>query len=245
MNSKKKLGCLFNFECLSVEQLNRLKSKLVLYFIEFDDMAKSFHHLGLNAVLMDHFNFAAYHAAKTKFIHHTPLYLILNLEDTVPVEVLEHPLITHLFINRGNDLACSISQVLEIETERALGMSQDLSRAKTLPDQHDFLETVNTLIEQRCSQEACVSVEVISDVLGLSTLQFRTKIKALTFMTGVQYILQYRLKMARVFLEKGEGNVQEIALKTGFLSVSYFSKSFKIKFGVKPITLLDTSYVSA
>ena len=49
-----------------------------------------------------------------------------------------------------------------------------------------------------------------------------------------QYIISYRLKLAKSMLELTSKPTQEIAEECGFTDSSYFAKSFKSAFGITP-----------
>jgi AraC-like DNA-binding protein len=48
------------------------------------------------------------------------------------------------------------------------------------------------------------------------------------------YLIDYRLEIAAEMLLESSDNILEIALRTGFESLSYFNRSFKKKYGVTP-----------
>lgn len=52
--------------------------------------------------------------------------------------------------------------------------------------------------------------------------------------TLVTYLNRYRVNQAKALLEKGERNLTEIALETGFSSSAYFSRVFRQEMGVSP-----------
>ncbi|HEX9332508.1 MAG TPA: substrate-binding domain-containing protein, partial [Anaerolineales bacterium] len=52
--------------------------------------------------------------------------------------------------------------------------------------------------------------------------------------TLVTYLNRYRVDQAKALLEKGEHNLTEIALKTGFSSSAYFSRVFRQEVGMSP-----------
>ena len=52
--------------------------------------------------------------------------------------------------------------------------------------------------------------------------------------TLVTYLNRYRVNQAKMLLEKGEGNLTEIALETGFSSSGYFSRVFRQEVGKSP-----------
>jgi AraC-like DNA-binding protein len=236
MGTKKNLGCFFDFEFLKTEQLNALKSEFILYFIAFDAITDAVQDLSLDAILMDRTAFSSYKRIADKNIE-IPLLLLIDDKDTMlPVSLLNDPLVTRV-LTVPTRLVCKIHQVIEQE-KLIIPRRAALNNIQTKKEH--FLDAVNAIIIEKCKKEDCITVEAVCKNLNLTQIMFRDKIKGLTDMTGVQYILYFRLKLARQLLQEREYNIQEIALQTGFLSLSYFSKSFKIVFGVSPKQYLLT-----
>ena len=50
------------------------------------------------------------------------------------------------------------------------------------------------------------------------------------------YLLAYRLEKAKLYLRATEERVTEISFRVGFNSCSYFSKAFRERFGISPLT---------
>ncbi len=88
-------------------------------------------------------------------------------------------------------------------------------------------------LEENLADET-FSVESLSATLNMGRRQLHRKIKAVTGETPGGFIRSVRLQRARQLLEAGTGTVSEIALRTGFGSISYFSRAFKEKFGISP-----------
>jgi AraC-like DNA-binding protein len=68
----------------------------------------------------------------------------------------------------------------------------------------------------------------------MSQSQLVRKLKALTNLTGNEFIRDFRLQRAAELLEKNAGTISEIAFQVGFENLSYFSKVFQEKFGKLP-----------
>lgn len=84
-----------------------------------------------------------------------------------------------------------------------------------------------------------LSVEDLSDYLGMSRVTLFKKIKLITGKTPIEFIRVIRLKRAAQLLRESQLNVSEIAYKTGFNSPKVFSKYFKEEFGILPSTYQD------
>ncbi|NAS11134.1 hybrid sensor histidine kinase/response regulator transcription factor [Poritiphilus flavus] len=96
-----------------------------------------------------------------------------------------------------------------------------------------FLQKVVKIIKDNIDNEL-LSVEDIASKVGFSRAQLHRKLKALTNKSAGQLVNEIRLKKAKNMLKQKVGSVSEIAYSVGFTNMSYFTKSFKEKFGVLP-----------
>jgi YesN/AraC family two-component response regulator len=96
-----------------------------------------------------------------------------------------------------------------------------------------FLLKVRDAILSRLSDEQ-LSVESLADEIGLSRSQLFRKISALTGASVNELIRTFRLQRAAQLIEQNWGPVTQVAYEVGFSNLSYFSKSFKEKYGVLP-----------
>ena len=104
--------------------------------------------------------------------------------------------------------------------------------AVTSTDQR-FLEKVTAAIEENMDNEF-FSVEDLASAVAFSRSQLHRKLKALVGKSPNELIREFRLARAKELLEKGHGNVSEVAMEVGYSSLSYFTRSFKAAFGVAP-----------
>lgn len=96
-----------------------------------------------------------------------------------------------------------------------------------------FLLEFERLIEENI-KSGSISVEKLSHELGMSRVQLFRKISALTEKNVVDYIAEFRLKMAYKLLQETDLNISEIAYELGFSSPSYFTTFFKHKTNTTP-----------
>ncbi len=106
-----------------------------------------------------------------------------------------------------------------------------LPKEPTIDEQ--FLHKANAVIG-RCLTDSQFDVESFAAEMGMTSVQLRRKLKALTDQTVTEYIRHYRLEKAAELLQEKAGTVSEIAYRVGFESLSYFSKVFVEKFGLLP-----------
>ncbi len=84
-----------------------------------------------------------------------------------------------------------------------------------------------------------LSVEELSEHLGMSRVKLYKKIKQITGKTPIEFIRIIRLKRAAQLLRESQLNVSEVAYRTGFNSPKAFSKYFKEEFGILPSVYQD------
>lgn len=89
-----------------------------------------------------------------------------------------------------------------------------------------------------------LTVADIAAIADLSLTHFRKLFKLATGKSPKDYIIDYRLKMARSYMLEAEHNITEIARLAGFDDIHYFSRLFKEREGITPseYMLKITSY---
>ena len=74
----------------------------------------------------------------------------------------------------------------------------------------------------------------VGAIFGYHPFYVSTVIKEKRGVTLHQYVVAYRMRLAKNMLECTDKTVAEIAEETGFTDASYFTKSFKAAFGKTP-----------
>jgi YesN/AraC family two-component response regulator len=95
----------------------------------------------------------------------------------------------------------------------------------------DFLMKLITYIEENQSKD--LSIDDLAEYCNISRTVFYNKIKGLTGTSPIDFLRKIKFNTAIRLLENGY-NVSEVAFKTGFTDVKYFSRLFKIQFGYPP-----------
>ena len=96
-----------------------------------------------------------------------------------------------------------------------------------------FLRRFLTSVEN-VYQDADFNVEKLSESLSLSRGHLHRKVKELTGDSPNEFLRNYRLRKAAILLMQKQLSISEITYQTGFSSPAYFSKCFKILFGMTP-----------
>ena len=96
-----------------------------------------------------------------------------------------------------------------------------------------MLEKLDMILEKQMSNSDLSMEELASD-LNFSISTFYRKIKGLTGLSPNEYVRLYRLRTAAKLIVKGDYSMSEVAFKTGFGTLSYFSSIFKKQYGMTP-----------
>lgn len=107
------------------------------------------------------------------------------------------------------------------------------AKEKTTTLDNDFIQKTLNFIHENISKTD-LSVEVLASKVFLSRSQLYRKIKTLTGVSVNEFIRNVRLEKANELLQLGDGNINEISAKVGFLSPSYFTRCYKAKYGHLP-----------
>lgn len=169
-----------------------------------------------------------------------PIILLRNATEKDTTENLPSFVEASLMLNAAVLEALCIS----IELMANIKGLEPLHAASThygVTEEEEFLDITNQIITTFILEED-LTICFIAKRLAISTYKFRTKIKCITGITAVKYLLNQRLELAKIKIEKEHLFVNEAALETGFSSMSYFSKTFKNYFGYYPSDIKKTSY---
>jgi YesN/AraC family two-component response regulator len=96
-----------------------------------------------------------------------------------------------------------------------------------------FLQDLFQTIKENLGNDQ-FGVDDLVRKVGFSRSQLHRKLKALLGKSANQIIIEVRLNEAYRMLKQNSGSVSEIAYSVGYSNLSYFTKSFKNKFGVLP-----------
>lgn len=100
------------------------------------------------------------------------------------------------------------------------------------------MSTLTNIIEQNIADPNLTNTDLARKT-GLSERQFYRKIEMLTGLSPNKFIREVRLKKAEKLLKSGDyQTVKEVALRVGFIKVSWFSQLFERHMGQRPIELL-------
>ena len=91
-----------------------------------------------------------------------------------------------------------------------------------------------TAFVERNLDNASLSVEMMSDEVGMSRVHLYKRLLSITGNTPSEFIRIIRLKHAARLLREGQLNVSEVAYRVGFNMPRNFSKYFKEYYGVGP-----------
>lgn len=81
--------------------------------------------------------------------------------------------------------------------------------------------------------------EEVAALLHLNTDYFCRIFKKDTGVTFGRYLMEYRLKKALILLQTSGQSVSSVSCSVGFENVNYFSRLFKLHYGVPPSSLLQ------
>lgn len=97
----------------------------------------------------------------------------------------------------------------------------------------DFVKSLQDWLELHYT-DANIKIEDMVHMTNMSRTGFYTQLKTLTGMSPKEFISDFRLKKACMYLEKDTCTIAEIAYRTGFNDPVYFTRLFKLKKGVTP-----------
>ena len=106
-------------------------------------------------------------------------------------------------------------------------------QALSISDEH-FIKALFEVVEKNYANNK-FDTDDYAQTLAMSKSQLYRKVTTLTGYTLNEFIKEYRLEKATSLLRTKKYNVCEASIETGFTSASYFTKCFRIKFGLLPL----------
>jgi len=125
------------------------------------------------------------------------------------------------------------SSIKDYISEVELG---DISNSKTKFIQNNeeiFLLKLSGILEQDWNNSS-LSVETISEKIGISKSQIYRKMKSILGISLLDFLKAERMKRSIQLLAETKCTISEVAFDSGFNSASYFSKCFKDYFKFPP-----------
>lgn len=102
----------------------------------------------------------------------------------------------------------------------------------TKEEQRFLLKCKEAIEEHLMNSE--LGVAFLAEKLGMSDSSFYRKIKAVTGMSGIEFINEYRIFKAVQLFKSGETNVNSVCVKCGFNDSRSFRDAFKKKMHISP-----------
>lgn len=118
--------------------------------------------------------------------------------------------------------------------EPVVAAEPDVPALALTPIDSEFLARLDEIVRNHLSEPE-FDVNQLARELGVSRSSLYNKLKALSFVTPNEYILNARLKVAADLLKQNpEMQITEIAYQVGFNSLRYFRHCFKASFNRTP-----------
>lgn len=106
------------------------------------------------------------------------------------------------------------------------------------PQDEDFLKNLFEKLEENW-QESEFDVDDYCREMAMSRSQLYRKTIALTGYSPNILLREFRLEAAKEMMKKQRQSISQITFNSGFTSPSYFTKCFRKKFGLLPMTYVD------
>ncbi len=152
-------------------------------------------------------------------------------------EYIAKPIDVEFLIARLNNL---LENRKRIQQQFNANPKASLETAALNETDNFFLQRMEALLEEQFDDPE-LDITELAKKLGFSRATFYRKIKALTGNTPAHIIRSYRLRKAAEMLKSGAYSVSEVLVNVGFQDSSYFSKSFKEKYGCSPSKYMTMS----
>lgn len=157
---------------------------------------------------------------------------IMEGYETGADEYLVKPFNEDILKTRIKNLLLNRKQLRERYTNAALLNPKEI--LLTSPDQ-EFLSKMNMIIEKNIDDPE-FNVDQLASDMAMSHSGIYKKLKALTGLTIIGFIKDFRLKRAAQMLKLHKFSITDIGFNVGYTDRKHFSQEFKKKFGMNPTT---------
>jgi len=140
----------------------------------------------------------------------------------------------HALISTVASAEIGYRQIIAGITLQILGLLNAISKYQTPATDHQSMLIAKAKFLLQESIENPVNLTEMAKELPMGYSKFRKSFKAITGISPNQYQLDLRLDKAKELLLSTNLTINEIAYKTGFGSIFYFSRLFKKKNGFSP-----------
>ncbi len=120
----------------------------------------------------------------------------------------------------------------------SFGFTQLLSKASKVLSSIDAIKEPIEFVRENYHKDICV--KDLAEMAFISVSALERRFKKYLLKTPKQFINEVRLENARRLLIESPLPISEIAFRCGFAEHSYFSRQFKIQFGLLPSTLRES-----
>lgn len=108
-----------------------------------------------------------------------------------------------------------------------------MAEGEAVSPESEFMEKVKQAIHANLD-DTNFGNDGLCRTVGVSRAQMHRKMKALTGLSTGRFIREYRLEQARQLLEDTDLRIGEVARKTGFENLSWFTQAYREAFGQSP-----------
>lgn len=162
-----------------------------------------------------------------KLINVVELYNIVNKKGDNPLSEVSLSLtVENLYY---------ISDILNFIKDYIGSMFETRSVTKAVDISDEYTREVISYLEANYNRD--ISIQDISESVGVSRYHLSRLFKENTGMTLIDYLNKLRFKKAEILIKNTDLNINEVAKLVGFNNISYFNRKFKQIFGITPSQL--------
>lgn len=160
----------------------------------------------------------------TKEVCNLYLFFMKNNKIAIKEGLLEE-------FNAGADNCASAAQLFDYLIQKITGSYEDAAELKKQEDNRP-IRMAKQYILQKYGEP--LTLEELSEIVGLSPAYLSTVFKKSTGMTFLEYLSKVRMDMAKQLLKETNDTVASICQQVGYNDVKYFTKTFIKYSGLKP-----------
>lgn len=129
------------------------------------------------------------------------------------------------------NLVLAVNYLVGLFTELYIGTQDREEYDRAYGQPHWLLSALNFL-EHHYQRK--LTVDEIASHCGMSVSHFNKLFKEYTQLSPYDYLMQIRIKKAKILLESTDDSIKQVAYRVGYPSVNHFISRFREQFGITP-----------
>lgn len=168
--------------------------------------------------------FSAWFAENEETPEEEPAALLEAVEEPIAESAIVEEPVEETFVSQENVSELAVEESQETKPVQEMELSKDDER---------FFRKLERIVNTRL-RNPNLNIDIIAAQFGIGRTNFYRKVREVTGMSPNDYLRKCRMERAAELLNNSEVAVSEVCVQVGIPDAQYFSRVFKMFYGVSP-----------